>query len=59
MDDNSAADILRTAIRSGDASWADVGAGDGTFTFPLARLLGHEATVFAIDIDPKAVLTGK
>jgi SAM-dependent methyltransferase len=35
--------------------WADVGAGDGTFTRALAELLGPQDTVYAIDRDQRAV----
>lgn len=39
------------------AVWADLGAGDGTFTGALARRLGPTGTVLAVDRDPRAVAT--
>jgi SAM-dependent methyltransferase len=38
-------------------SWADVGAGEGTFTRVLAHLLGRQGAVFAIDHEERAVAT--
>lgn len=35
--------------------WADVGAGDGTFTRALAQLIGPGGTVYAIDRDERAL----
>ena len=42
------------AIRPG-AVVADVGAGDGFFTSRLARAVGHDGRVFAVDIDDAAL----
>ena len=36
-------------------SWADVGAGSGTFTRALAELIGPDGTVFAIDHELRAL----
>jgi SAM-dependent methyltransferase len=38
-----------------DATWADLGAGRGTFTRALATLLGGAGHVLAVDRDPAAV----
>jgi SAM-dependent methyltransferase len=35
--------------------WADLGAGDGTFTRALVELLGRSSRIFAVDRDPRAV----
>jgi SAM-dependent methyltransferase len=35
--------------------WADIGAGEGTFTRALAELIGPQGTVYAIDRDERAV----
>lgn len=35
--------------------WADVGAGDGTFTRALVVLLGRDARIYAIDRDRRAL----
>ena len=42
------------AIRPG-ATVADIGAGDGFFTSRLARAVGPDGRVFAVDIDDKAL----
>jgi len=36
-------------------TWADFGAGEGTFTLALARLLGTKGMVFAVDRDDRAL----
>jgi len=37
--------------------WADLGAGEGTFTRALADILGPGSTIYAVDHDPDAVAT--
>ena len=56
MNVNEAAQLLGTAVpaNTGD-TWADLGAGEGTFTLALARLLGASARVFAVDRDQRAL----
>ena len=39
----------------GRGVWADLGAGDGTFTRALAELLGSTATIYAVDRDTRAI----
>ncbi len=44
------------AARRGETI-ADVGCGNGTWTFPLARAVGPTGKVYAVDIDPEAIAT--
>ena len=56
MNVNEAALLIGTAIpANAGGTWADFGAGDGTFTLALARLLGAQARVFAVDRDQRAL----
>ena len=55
MDREDAKDLIRDAVPPGGAAWADLGAGDGTFTRALAELLGPSAKVYALDCDPRAI----
>lgn len=55
MDVNDAEDLLRDAVPPGGGAWADLGAGEGTFTHALARLLGPAARIHAVDSDRRAV----
>ena len=43
-----AKDLVRTAIRPGTC-WADLGAGEGTFSYALSELLGPLGMVIAVD----------
>jgi precorrin-6B methylase 2 len=43
------------AIPGRGGTWADLGAGDGTFTRALAGLLGPDSRIYAVDRDAKAV----
>lgn len=47
--------LIETAIPRNAESWADVGAGTGTFTHALAELLGPSGVVYAVDHDPGAL----
>lgn len=55
MNEREALTLLRPAVEATDATWADLGAGTGTFTGVLANLLGPGGTVLAIDRDPAMV----
>ena len=56
MDLNEAVKLLEDAVATSRATeWADFGAGDGTFTLALARLLGPGAHIIAVDRDRKAL----
>jgi SAM-dependent methyltransferase len=47
--------LLATAIDSEGGVWADLGAGEGTFTRALASLLGADARIYAVERDAAAV----
>jgi ubiquinone/menaquinone biosynthesis C-methylase UbiE len=52
MDLNEAVELLQDAVTMARAAeWVDFGAGDGTFTLALARLLGPGAHIVAVDRD--------
>lgn len=55
MDTRDAVELIRGAIPRRPGTWADVGAGEGTFTRALVELLGPEARVYALDRDPRAI----
>ena len=56
MDVKEAGQLLGTALPANTGgTWADLGAGEGTFTLALARLLGAKARVFAVDRDQRAL----
>src|SRR5215831_12074101 len=54
MDARDAAKLIAPAVRSGER-WADLGAGTGTFTLALARLVGPTGAIYAVDQDASAV----
>lgn len=55
MDVRAAATLIRAAVPAGSATWADLGAGSGTFTLALAALLGPQGRVYAVDKDPSTL----
>src|SRR5262245_1684417 len=55
MDVREAVELIGAAIPRDVATWADVGAGEGTFTHALAELLEEGSRVYAVDRDPRAV----
>ena len=56
MDLNEAVELLEDAVGSARAAeWAEFGAGDGTFTLALARMLGPGAHIIAVDRDRGAL----
>ena len=55
MDASEATALLRDAIPEGGGTWAELGAGDGTFTRALVGLIGRERRVYAVDRDARAI----
>lgn len=47
--------LIRDAVGNATGAWADLGAGTGTFTRALARILGAGSTIYAVDDDVSAV----
>ena len=47
--------LLRGGITEPGGRWADLGAGEGAFTFALAELLGPGAQITAVDRDGRAM----
>jgi ubiquinone/menaquinone biosynthesis C-methylase UbiE len=55
MDVNDAVTLIRDAVGNSTGVWADLGAGSGTFTRALARVLDARSTIYAVDDDVNAV----
>jgi ubiquinone/menaquinone biosynthesis C-methylase UbiE len=55
VDTRDAAALIAGAIPKRGGIWADLGAGEGTFTRALAELLGPDSTIYAVDRDASAV----
>jgi ubiquinone/menaquinone biosynthesis C-methylase UbiE len=51
MDRSDLIALLRAGVTTKGGRWADLGAGDGAFTFALAELLGPGAQISAVDRD--------
>jgi ubiquinone/menaquinone biosynthesis C-methylase UbiE len=51
MDRSDLIALLRAGVTTKGGRWADLGAGDGAFTFALAQLLGPGAQITAVDRD--------
>ena len=48
--------LLVGGVGRSPAIWADLGAGEGAFTFALAELLGPGARIVAVDKDARALI---
>lgn len=48
---DDAAALIRPGVPAAGGTWADLGAGSGTFTRALARILGPLGVVYAVDRD--------
>ena len=57
MQIDEAAALIRQAVAGGGTgeTWAELGAGGGTFTRALAQLLGPGGRVYAVDRDRRAI----
>ena len=55
MKDSEAIELIRGAVDRPGGTWADLGAGDGTFTRALMKLLGPTARIYAVDRDARAL----
>lgn len=55
MNTRDATALLADAVPRRDGTWADFGAGDGTFTRALRELIGPGGTIYAVDRDASAV----
>jgi SAM-dependent methyltransferase len=47
--------LLRDGVTGRGGLWADLGAGEGAFTFALAELLGPGASITAVDKDARTL----
>jgi ubiquinone/menaquinone biosynthesis C-methylase UbiE len=52
---SEAIELIEAAIPRDARVWADVGAGDGTFTRALVELLGLDARIYAVDRDVRVL----
>src|SRR5262249_7439270 len=55
MNIHDASALIAGAIPDRGGVWADVGAGEGTFTRALVELLGPDARIYAVDRDARAL----
>lgn len=54
MQSREAVELIEGGVVGG-GTWADLGAGSGTFTRALAELVGAAGTVYAVDRDARAM----
>ena len=55
MEIRDAVSLIRDAVDESAGTWADLGAGSGTFTRALAKLLPSNSTIYAVDSDARAL----
>ena len=51
MDHADHVNLIKPALLDKNASWADLGAGSGAFTFALREVLGPDSHIYAVDKD--------
>jgi ubiquinone/menaquinone biosynthesis C-methylase UbiE len=52
---NKARLLLQPALTGASGVWADLGCGDGVFTYLLTRLLPSDSLIYAVDRKPQAL----
>ena len=57
MEQEEAVALIGAAVTDVGGTWADLGAGTGTFTRALASLIGPSGVVYAVDQDAHALRT--
>ena len=57
MEQDEAVALIAAAVTDAGGTWADLGAGAGTFARALASLLGPEGVVYAVDRNANALRT--
>ena len=55
LESSEAVELIAGAVPRRAGIWADLGAGDGTFTLALAEVLGAGSRIYAVDRDAKAL----
>ena len=55
MNHDDLVELIKDGVAGRGGSWADLGAGEGAFTFALAELLGPGAHITAVDRDARAL----
>ena len=56
MNQREARELIADAVGDSRGTWADIGAGTGTFTRALRSLLGPGSRILAVDRDPAAII---
>ena len=55
MEQREAIELIRGAVAAPGGTWADLGAGNGTFTQAVASLVGPDGVVYAVDRDARSL----
>lgn len=59
MDHRDHVALIRKAVSQKGGVWADFGSGDGAFTLALRELVGKEASIYSIDVNPSSLAVQK